>query len=158
MGRGSSIPEEQKSEFQKRREALGLSREKAAMLMPGANDDWLERIEKGKKYATPEDALMISEAYNDPELCNYYCSSCCAIGRKYVPAVDAGELSRIVLQMEASLNSFLAKRSALVEIASDGEVSEAEMGDFKTIQADLERLSIAIEALRLWTEKLEPGQ
>ena len=151
MGRGSSIPEEQKSEFQKRREALGLSREKAAMLMPGANDDWLERIEKGKKHATPEDALMISEAYNDPELCNYYCSSCCAIGRKYVPAVDAGELSRIVLQMEASLNSFLAKRSALVEIA-------AEMGDFKSIQADLERLSMAIEALQLWTEKLESGQ
>ena len=54
MGRGSSIPEEEKSEFQKRREALGLSREKAAMLMPGANDDWLERIEKGKKHATPE--------------------------------------------------------------------------------------------------------
>ena len=72
--------------------------------------------------------------------------------------MDAGELSRIVLQMEASLNSFLAKRSALVEIASDGEVSEAEMGDFKSIQVDLERLSMAIEALQLWTEKLESGQ
>lgn len=158
MGRGSSIPEEQKSEFQKRREALGLSREKAALLMPGANDDWLERIEKGKKAATPEDALLISEAYNDPELCNYYCSSCCAIGRKYVPAVDAGELSRIVLQMEASLNSFLSKRSTLVEIASDGEVSPSELGDLKDIQADLERLSVAIEALQLWTEKLEAEQ
>lgn len=158
MGRGSSIPEEQKSEFQKRREALGLSREKAAMLMPGANDDWLERIEKGKKLATPEDALTISEAYNDPELCNYYCSNCCAIGKKYVPAVEVGELSRIVLQMEASLNSFLSKRSVLVEIASDGEVSPAEMGDFKSAQADLERLSVAIEALQLWTEKLEAGQ
>ncbi|MBP3884615.1 MAG: hypothetical protein J6D54_06735, partial [Olsenella sp.] len=82
----------------------------------------------------------------------------CAIGRKYVPAVDAGELSRIVLQMEASLNSFLSKRSTLVEIASDGEVSPSELGDLKDIQADLERLSVAIEALQLWTEKLEAEQ
>ena len=155
MGRGSSIPEEKKSEFQKRREALGLSREKAAMLMPGINDDRLERIEKGKASATPEDVLTLSQAYKDPELCNYYCSNCCAIGRKYVPTVEVGELSRIVLEMEASLNSFLGKRSALVEIASDGSVSPTEMSDFKTIQADLERLSMAIEALQLWTEKLE---
>jgi len=158
MGRGSSIPEDRKSEFQKRREARGLSREKAAMLMPGANADWLERIEKGKKLATPEDALTISEAYNDPELCNYYCSSCCAIGRKYVPAVEVSALSRIALQMEASLNSFLSKRSALVEIASDDAVSPIEMTEFKSIQIDLERLSMAIEALQLWTEKLETEQ
>lgn len=158
MGRGSNIPEKRKSEFQKRREALGLSREKAAKMMPGINDDRIERIEKGKALATPEDVLLMSKAYKDPELCNYYCANCCAIGKKYVPAVKVSDLSRIVLEVEASLNSFLGKRSFLVEIASDGVVSASELKEFKGIQADLERLSRAIEALQLWTERFDANR
>jgi len=38
-------------------------------------------------------------------LCNYYCANQCPIGQQYVPEIKTKDLSQIVLEMLASLNS-----------------------------------------------------
>ena len=141
MGRGSV--RQNKNKFQLIREDLGLSREKAAELLETVSPERIEKIESGKCAPYPEEVLAFARKYKRPSLCNYYCSQCCPIGKAYVPEVEMKELSAIVLEMLASL-----------EITADGKVSGDEIDDFITIQQELERISVTVETLQLWSEKM----
>lgn len=151
MGRPSNNPD--KLPFQTRREELGLSREQAVKEIAGMTYDRLEGIENRRIAATPEDILLLAKRYNDPSLCNAYCSGQCMIGQRYVPEVKVGELPSIVLGMIATLNNVETMKDRLIAIAADGIIDENEREDFEAIQNQLEELSIAVEALQLWVEK-----
>ena len=64
------------------------------------------------------------------------------------------ELSAIVLEMLASLNSVHKQKDRLIEIAADGKISGDEIDDFIYIQEELERISITVETLQLWSERM----
>lgn len=156
MPRKSTNPD--KKPYQARREELGYSREKAAMILDGITEDRLEKIENGRTIPTPEDILQFADKYKDPTLCNSYCSGECAIGRHYVPQVEVKELPSIVLGMIATINNVTTMRERLIAIAADGVIDESEMEDFNQIQEQLEELSKAVEALQLWVEKTAKDQ
>jgi len=59
-----------------------------------------------------------------------------------------------VLEMLASLNSMNRRKDRLIEITADGCVDTDEIDDFIFIQNELEKISITVEALQLWTEKM----
>ena len=152
MGRAST--KANKNQIQLAREALGLTREKASELLQVISPDRLEKIENEKTNPYPEEILAMAEGYQMPDLCNYYCSNLCPIGQVYVPEVKVKDLSRIVLEMIASLNRMTAKKERLIEIAADGGISNDEIDDFIEIQDELEKISLTIEALQLWAEKM----
>ena len=52
-----------------------------------------------------------------------------------------------------SLNSVKKKQERLIEITADGRIEAEEVEDFVLIQEELERISITVEALQLWSEK-----
>ena len=64
------------------------------------------------------------------------------------------DLSRIVLKMIASLDEVQDEQKRLVRMTSDGEIEDEEVEDFVRIQDELEKISISIEALQLWTEQM----
>lgn len=64
------------------------------------------------------------------------------------------DLSQIVLEMLASLNSIQKRKDRLIEITADGEISSDEISDFVRIQDELERISITVETLQLWSERM----
>ena len=64
------------------------------------------------------------------------------------------ELSAIVIEMLASLNSVNKTKERLIEIAADGVISDDEIEDFIRIQNELERISITVETLQLWSEQM----
>lgn len=152
MGRASV--RQNKNRFQQLREELGLSREKAAELLGSVSPERIEKIESGKCAPYPEEVLTMARKYQRPSLCNYYCAKCCPIGREYVPEVEMKELSAIVLEMLASLNAVDKRKDRLIEITADGNVSGDEIDDFVTIQQELERISVTVETLQLWSEKM----
>ena len=143
----------QKSIYQDRREALGLSREKASELLETIQPERLERIESGKYTAYPGEVLTMAEKYQDPQLCNHYCAHECEIGKRYVPEIRVKELPQIVLEMLASLNSVKARQDRLIEITADGRIAADEVEDFVSIQNELGRISVTVETLQLWAEK-----
>ena len=96
----------------------------------------------------------MAHKYKRPSLCNYYCSHQCPIGQQYVPEIQIKELSSIVLEMLASLNSVNKKQERLIEITADGKINNNEIDDFIAIQDELERISITVETLQLWAEKM----
>ena len=152
MGRASI--KENKNRYQLAREELGLTREEASELLQVISSDRLEKIENERIDPQPYDVLAMAQGYKRPSLCNYYCSHECPIGKQYVPEVQIKELSAIVIEMLASLNSVNRTKERLIDIAADGIISTDEIEDFIYIQEELERISITVETLQLWAEKM----
>lgn len=155
MGRAST--RQNKNRYQLAREKLGLSREKAEELLETVTADRIEKIESEKCRPYPEEVLTMAQRYRRPGLTNYYCSNQCPIGRQYVPEVEVKELSSIVLEMLASLNAAEKKKDRLIEITADGKIDGDEIEDFIRIQQELERISVTVETLQLWAEKMLLG-
>ncbi len=152
MGRGST--KKDKTKYQMFREELGLSREKASELLEWVSAERIEKIENEKSLPHPDEVLAMSVAYKKPRLCNHYCANVCPIGQQYVPEIKVKDLSQIVLEMLASLNSIQKRRDRLIEITADGEISDDEIQDFVRIQEELERISVTVETLQLWSERM----
>ena len=64
------------------------------------------------------------------------------------------ELSAIVLEMLATLNTLDRERGCLIDISADGSIDPDELADFLRIQRELEQISRTVEALQLWAEKM----
>ena len=152
MGRAST--KENKTQYQICREELGLSRDQASELLRWISADRIEKIENEKYLPHPDEVLAMSVAYKKPLLCNHYCANICPIGQEYVPEIKVKNLSQIVLEMLASLNTIQKRKDRLIEITADGEITEDEIADFVHIQEELERISITVETLQLWAERM----
>lgn len=145
---------ENKNVYQITREDLRLTRETASDLLQSISPERIEKIENERTLPHPDEVLVMAERYKNPSLCNYYCANQCPIGQQYVPEVKVKDLSQIVLEMLASLNSMQKKKERLIEITVDGRISGDELEDFIYIQEELERISIAVETLQLWSERM----
>lgn len=145
---------ENKNIYQITREGLNLSREAASELLESIPPERIEKIENERSLPHPDEVLVMSDKYMQPSLCNYYCANQCPIGQEYVPEIKVKDLSQIVLEMLASLNSVSKQKDRLIEITADGKISGDELEDFIFIQEELERISITVETLQLWSERM----
>ena len=147
---GKRSIKENKNIYFECRDNLGLSRAQASELMEGISESSLEKMETGKTNIYPEDVVLMAKAYKRPDLCNYYCTHECAIGKTSVPEVKISSLSEIVLGMLSSHNSLERQKDRLIEITADGQISDDELEDFANIQKQLEHIDATVEALKLW--------
>ena len=145
---------ENKNVYQLTREGLKLSREAASELLESIPPERIEKIENERSLPHPDEVLVMSDKYKQPSLCNYYCANQCPIGQEYVPEIKVKDLSQIVLEMLASLNAVGKQKDRLIEITADGKISGNELEDFIFIQEELERISITVETLQLWSERM----
>ena len=145
---------ENKNVYQLTREGLKLSREAASELLESIPPERIEKIENERSLPHPDEVLVMSDKYKQPSLCNYYCANQCPIGQQYVPEIKVKDLSQIVLETIASLNAMQTKKNRLIEITVDGQISGDELADFVYIQEELEKISVAVETLQLWCERM----
>ena len=145
---------ENKNIYQRTREGLDLTREEASALLVTLSPERIEKIENERSMPHPDEVLLMSDQYKQPALCNYYCANQCPIGAQYVPEIKVKDLSQIVLETVASLNAMQKQKDRLIEITVDGRISDDEIADFVFIQKELEKVSIAVETLQLWCERM----
>ena len=145
---------ENKNIYHKTRESLQLTREAASELLESITPERIEKIENERSLPHPDEVLVMAEKYKQPSLCNFSCANQCPIGQQYVPEVKIKDLSQIVLEMLASLNSMGKQKERLIEITVDGKITGDELEDFIYIQEELERISMAVETLQLWSERM----
>lgn len=146
-----SIKENKNIYFTSREEA-GLTRAQASELIGTISESRLEKMETDKTLVQPEDVVDMALAYKKPELCNYYCTHECRIGKENVPEVKISSLSEIVLGMLSALNSLDSQKSRLIDITADGCITDDELKDFVEIQRQLDNIDMTVEALRLWVK------
>ena len=145
---------ENKSPYQTTIESLKLTRETASELLETLSPERIEKIENDRVLPHPDEVLLMAQKYKQPSLCNYYCANQCPIGAQYVPEIKVKDLSQIILEMLASLNSMQKEKDRLIEITVDGKISGDELADFIDIQEQLEKSSVAVETLQLWSERM----
>lgn len=162
MGRKSI--KENKNIYQEARDALGWSRERAAdeiAEIENGRYNYLDKyrllkIEEETVKITPEDIVALSKTYNKPELRNYYCCHQCDIGQIDAPEVIYKDnVHEILVNMSVSLESVNSKKMRLMEILADGKVDKTEMADLNKILEELEKISMTVEAIQLWCEKMK---
>lgn len=166
MGKVST--KENKCVYQLAREELHLTRADATTFIPdsdefpgmdGVTESRLVKIEHGDVTVQPEDVVAMAKRYNKPELRNYYCCNECAIGRIDAPEVDlSGSIYEILVNMAVSLENVNHEKIRLMEILEDGKIDSDETADYEKISEELERISMTIEALQLWCEKMKLGK
>ncbi len=145
---------ENKNVYFQRREELKLTRDQASELLESITPERIEKIENERVEPHPEEILIMAGKFKSPELCNYYCSNQCPIGKQYVPEVKIQDLSKIILKMVNSLNTVQDNQRRLISITADGVIDDIEIDDFIDIQEELEKISITVEALQLWSEQM----
>lgn len=144
----------EKNIYVEARKQSNLTQAKASEAMQTISEDRLARLETGKITMTPNDVLEMANAYKRPDLCNYYCTHECPIGKNTLSEIKPQQLSNIILKMVASLNTVETEKNALIEITSDGQISENELKDFARIQMELNEISSTVEALKLWVKEM----
>ena len=157
---GKLSTKENKTIYQLAREEKGLSRMEAADLMYeyGVTDYRLVRLESGETTIQPLDVLAMSKAYNKPELRNYYCTHECKIGEIDAPHVKMdSSIHELLVNMLLSLEAVNTDKVRLMEILADGKIESNEAKDFEQIKEKLEQISMAVESLQLWCERMENG-
>ena len=153
---GKKSVKENKSVYQLAREEAGLSR----MAAEDVTDEKLaasriEKIENGMQKARPDEVVNMARAYNKPELCNYFCTNECDIGKIYVPAVETiHDLPQITMEILSNLNALNRFKERIIDITADGRVSDDERADFELFRMQLADMSLSIETLKIWAEKL----
>ena len=151
MGRKSV--KENKSIYQTTREELGLTREKAAELIPGFSPERLEKIENGRTQAHPDDVMLLAEYYKAPMLCDYFCANECPIGQVRAPRTEQKELAQIAVETLNALNRLNQSKDRLLEIVEDGRVRPDELDDFTSIKATLDKIALSVANLQLWVNQ-----
>ena len=144
----------EKNIYVEARKQSNLTQAKASEAMQTISEDRLARLETAKITMTPNDVLEMANAYKRPDLCNYYCTHECPIGKNTLSEIKPQQLSNIILKMVASLITVETEKNALIEITSDGQISENELKDFARIQMKLNEISSTVEALKLWVKEM----
>ena len=158
------MSKDKKSIYQLTREELGYSRQQAADKIAEVDggrysyidENRLVKLEHGTAKILPEDVVALSKAYNKPELRNHFCCHGCEIGSLDAPEVSFDDgIHEILVSMAVSLKTVNHNKIRLMEILEDGVLSEDEKEDFDRIYEELERVSMTVEALQLWCEKMK---
>ncbi len=162
---GKASIKKNKNIYQLTREELGLSRAQATEYIPndprypgmdGIPEYKLVKIENDTVVVQPDDVVAMAKRYNKPELRNHYCCYECAIGKIDAPEVSySGGIHEILVNMAVVLRNVNHNKIRLMEILADGKLSEDEKEDFDRIYEELEQVSMTVEALQLWCEKMK---
>lgn len=114
----------------------------------------LLNIENERILPRPDEVVSMAEAYKAPELCSYYCSRECPVG-KFLDYPEINELSfpKIATSLVSSMHLFGKATDTICTIFKDNEISDNEMEEFKKVLVMLDELSDYSDALKLWAKQ-----
>ena len=109
-------------------------------------------IESGDKIPGPDDVVSMAKVYEAPELCNYYCTNQCPIG-KGKPTLIYEDLNEISVRLMTSLHMLQKANDTIYRILEDGKIDDYEKMDFLNVIETLKKLSYSADSLELWGKK-----
>ncbi|MCD8379094.1 MAG: helix-turn-helix domain-containing protein [Lachnospiraceae bacterium] len=136
-----------------------FSREEAAELL-GISVSTLADYELGNTKVVPVDkVVLMADLYNAPELKYGYCKNECPIGKKMPLATKKCGIEGIALRVirEFDKKSLQKMKETLTEIAADGEISEDEKDELKTVLTKLDDVALVISEMRIAGERILKG-
>ena len=128
------------------------SRAGAAEALGYASESTISDWELGISVPTPEVVLKMSDLYNAPELINTYCHNLCPLGWD-IPEITAQDLDRISIKALSSFQKISKTKEELLDIVSDGIISEDEQPTLNKVLSSLDELNAVTQELKAWVTK-----
>lgn len=128
------------------------SRAGAAEVLGYASESTISDWELGISVPTPEAVLKMSDLYNAPELINTYCHNLCPLGWD-IPEITAQNLDRISIKALSAFQKISKTKEALLDIVSDGIISEDEQPTLEKVLSSLDELNAVTQELKAWVTK-----
>lgn len=138
-----------------RQEETDLTREQVAE-QTAISYSRLEKIERGLLEANAEDVIELADLYKLPDLCSYFCSHECPIGKdpdSIISRPKQTELSGIALSLLNSIKKLNDQKDRMVEITVDGKIDAEELKDYFKLHDSLREISDIAASLSLWMRK-----
>lgn len=123
----------------------------------GISEDAIKAAELGLYKAMPvENAVLMADAYNAPELLNYYCLNECPIGAEKPLSCDVLGIEQVTVKLLKNLRTseLLDLKERLLDIAEDGEVSAGEIPDLQACVDYLDSLSRTASELKIIADRI----
>ena len=128
------------------------SRSGSAEALGYASESTISDWELGISVPTPEAVLKMSDLYNAPELINTYCHNLCPLGWD-IPEITAQDLDRISIKALSSFQKISKTKEELLDIVSDGIVSEDEQPTLNKVLSSLDELNAVTQELKACVTK-----
>lgn len=113
----------------------------------------LANIEAGNINPHPEEVNLMADAYNAPELPNYFCSHQCPLGNGRVDKLEPRSLEGAALKFDRLKRNIDQIAQDISDIAEDGKITADERDLFDSRIAQLRELKKSIDELILISEK-----
>ena len=126
----------------------------------GMSEDTIKRAELGLDKCMPaETAVLMADAYNAPQLLNYYCLHMCPIGEQLPLSEEEVGIDRVTVRLLKRLRTSKLRdiKDKLLDIAEDGEVSRDEIDDLVDVNGYLHELSRVVNELKIITDSIIGG-
>ncbi|MGX8702036.1 XRE family transcriptional regulator [Caproiciproducens sp.] len=115
----------------------------------------LANIELGNITPHPEEVNLMENAYNAPELPNYFCSQQCPLGCGRVDRLQPRNLESAAMKIERVTRDIDEITQRISDIAEDGKITPEERPVFDTSLEKLRAVKKSIEELILIAESAE---
>ncbi len=130
-----------------------LSSREGAAEETGIDRTRLARIELGSINPYPEEVLLMSDAYDAPQLMNYYCSHVCPIGQQTVEPCEMLDFDRMMFRALSAIQNAEQISETIIGIAKDGKVGQDEAGKMQAVMDYLQNVGTAADEMQLWIKK-----
>lgn len=110
-----------------------------------------EDASKNQRAPEPDEVVMMAETYRAPELCDYYCTHQCPIGKGKKPLIY-DDLGKISSSLMAALHFLENANDDIHLVLADSRVDEMEQRKFQKIIQTLEDISHSADSLILWAK------
>lgn len=141
----------------KERNEMLSSREGASEII-GIDRTRLARIELGTLVPYPEEVVLMADAYNAPELLNFFCAHECPIGKRIAQQADFEELNRMTINILNAVHDVSSVSQTILPVVADGQVTDEEMPEMERILAMLKPVVKAAAELQIWIDKRKGAQ
>lgn len=134
-----------------------LSSREGAADVTGIERTRLARLELGTITPHPDEVRVLADAYNTPELMDYYCAHDCQIGRcmgGLLPAAQSSSIEQLAVQAAIALRNAENIRESLLDISADGIIDAGERVELEHLLAQLGQISQVAHQLHAVARKL----
>lgn len=98
--------------------------------------------------APPDRILKLSEAYQNKEVLEWYCTDVCPIGKEQHCKIKVNGLSSAVMTFITEMDDVEELEKLLMRITCDGKIDQSEVADIEKIMSEIDHVERAIHALK----------
>ncbi len=133
--------------YQKTRTAAGITQERASEVI-GISVESIRAYESGNRIPPDNVVLRMIEVYNAQFLAVQHLREKSKIARDLIPDIEPQDIPSAILKVYKEVNDFMKRRDELIEIGSDGIITEDERVVWDEIMKELDDVFKAIMAIK----------